>query len=82
MLFARPCRLFLPYGLQTTVSLKAQLAEGGVIIGTSAKRPSRDDYVFGSEKNDPILQVINTLGKATAAGGISKGGINGRHGHP
>ncbi|MCK1602609.1 sensor histidine kinase [Bradyrhizobium sp. 166] len=36
------------------------------------KRPSRNDYVFGSEKNDPILQVINTVSKATAAGGLAK----------
>lgn len=36
------------------------------------KKPSRDDYVFGSPKNDPVLQVINTLEQATAAGGITK----------
>ena len=36
------------------------------------KRPSRNDYAFGSEKSDPVLQVINTVSKAAAAGGFAK----------
>jgi hypothetical protein len=46
--------------------------DGTTLIIVEFKKPSRNDYVFGSAKNDPILQVINTLDKATAAGGISK----------
>ncbi len=46
--------------------------DGSTLTIVEFKRPSRDDYVFGSQKSDPILQVINTLDKATAVGGISK----------
>jgi hypothetical protein len=46
--------------------------DGTTLTIVEFKRPSRDDYVFGSEKSDPILQVINTLDKARAEGGITK----------
>ncbi|UFS90935.1 hypothetical protein LPJ38_09490 [Bradyrhizobium daqingense] len=46
--------------------------DGTTLTIVEFKRPSRNDYAFGSEKDDPILQVINTLDKATAEGGISK----------
>lgn len=46
--------------------------DGTTLTIVEFKKPSRDDYVFGQEKNDPVLQVIQTLDKATAAGGISK----------
>lgn len=36
------------------------------------KRPSRDDYKFGDEKADPVVQVIETLEKAQSSGGIYK----------
>ena len=46
--------------------------DGTTLTIVEFKRPSRDDYVFGIEKSDPVLQVINTLDKATAEGGIAK----------
>lgn len=46
--------------------------DGTTLTIVEFKKPSRNDYLFGSDKSDPILQVINTLDKATAAGGISK----------
>jgi len=36
------------------------------------KRPSRDNYSVGDVKSDPVFQVIETLEKATAAGGITR----------
>jgi hypothetical protein len=46
--------------------------EGTTLVIVEFKKPSRDDYSFGREKSDPVLQVIETLEKATAAGGISR----------
>jgi hypothetical protein len=46
--------------------------EGSTLIIVEFKRRSRNDYVFGIEKSDPVLQVINTLDKAVAKGGITK----------
>jgi len=46
--------------------------DGTTITIVEFKKPSRNDYKFGNEKSDPVLQVINTLEKATAAGGISR----------
>lgn len=46
--------------------------DGTTLTIVEFKRPSRDDYVFGLEKSDPVLQVINTLDKAVAEGGITK----------
>jgi hypothetical protein len=46
--------------------------DGSTLTIVEFKRPSRNDYVFGAEKNDPILQVINTLDKSVAEGGITK----------
>jgi hypothetical protein len=47
-------------------------ADGTTLTIVEFKKPSRNDYVFGREKLDPILQVIDTVDKATAKGGISK----------
>lgn len=46
--------------------------DGTTITIVEFKKPSRNDYKFGDEKHDPVLQVINTLKNATAAGGIAK----------
>ncbi|QKC89114.1 hypothetical protein EB230_12195 [Mesorhizobium sp. NZP2234] len=46
--------------------------DGTTITIIEFKKPSRDDYKFGSEKSDPVLQVINTLEQATVGGGITK----------
>lgn len=46
--------------------------DGTTITIVEFKKPSRDDYRFGNDKSDPVLQVINTLEQATRAGGISK----------
>ena len=46
--------------------------DGTTITIVEFKKPSRNDYSFGNEKSDPVLQVINTLEQATQAGGISK----------
>lgn len=46
--------------------------DGTTITIIEFKRPSRDDYRFGDPKNDPVLQVIETLEGATRAGGIAR----------
>jgi hypothetical protein len=46
--------------------------DGTTITIVEFKRPSRDDYRFGDVKHDPVMQVIETLKDATAAGGIAK----------
>ncbi|UDF05358.1 hypothetical protein [Asticcacaulis sp. AND118] len=46
--------------------------DGTTINIVEFKRPSRDDYVFGDIKHDPVMQVIKTLEDATVAGGIAK----------
>ncbi|MGX5803145.1 hypothetical protein ACWGS9_18080 [Bradyrhizobium sp. Arg314] len=46
--------------------------DGTTINIVEFKKPSRDDYRFGNEKLDPVLQVINTLDQATERGGITK----------
>jgi hypothetical protein len=46
--------------------------DGTTITIVEFKKPSRDDYVFGNPKGDPVLQVMDTLEQATEAGGISK----------
>jgi hypothetical protein len=46
--------------------------EGSTLTIVEFKKPSRNDYSFGRVKLDPVLQVIETLEKATAAGGISR----------
>jgi len=46
--------------------------DGTTITIVEFKKPSRDDYRFGDDKHDPVMQVINTLKNATAAGGIAK----------
>ena len=46
--------------------------DGTTITIVEFKRPSRDDYKFGDVKHDPVMQVIETLKNATAAGGIAR----------
>ena len=46
--------------------------DGTTITIVEFKRPSRDDYKFGDAKQDPVMQLIETLEGATAAGGIAK----------
>jgi len=46
--------------------------DGTTITIVEFKRPSRDDYSFGNVKSDPVLQVIETLEKATERGSITK----------
>lgn len=47
-------------------------ADGTTLTIVEFKKPSRNDYVFGNVKSDPVLQVIETLDKAVAAGGITR----------
>lgn len=51
--------------------------DGTTLTIVEFKRPSRDDYRFGNDKTDPVLQVINTLEQATSVGGINK--VDGTH---
>lgn len=51
--------------------------EGSSLAIVEFKKPSRNDYRFGDSKHDPVTQVIDTLKKALAAGGISK--VDGTH---
>jgi hypothetical protein len=46
--------------------------DGTSLVIVEFKKPSRDDYRFGPSKTDPVMQVVETLEKATAAGGITK----------
>ncbi|TCR63044.1 ATP-binding protein [Bosea sp. BK604] len=46
--------------------------DGSTLTIVEFKRPSRDDYRFGNVKTDPVLQVIETLEGAIAAGGITR----------
>jgi hypothetical protein len=46
--------------------------EGTTLSIVEFKKPSRDDYVFGNVKLDPVMQVVETLERATAAGGVTK----------
>jgi hypothetical protein len=46
--------------------------EGTTLTIVEFKKPNRDDYAYGNVKTDPVLQVIETLEKATAAGGIKR----------
>lgn len=46
--------------------------DGTTITIVEFKKPSRNDYVFGPVKSDPVLQVIETLDQAVDKGGVSK----------
>jgi hypothetical protein len=46
--------------------------DGTTITIVEFKKPSRDDYSFGSIKSDPVLQVIETLDQAVDHGGVVK----------
>lgn len=46
--------------------------DGTTLTIVEFKKPSRDDYTFGNVKSDPVMQVVETLEKATAARGIQK----------
>lgn len=47
-------------------------SDGTTVTIVEFKKPSRDDFRFGEVKSDPVLQVIDTLDQALAAGGIAK----------
>lgn len=44
--------------------------DGTTLTIVEFKKPGRDNYRFGYVEHDPVLQVIETLEQATAAGGI------------
>lgn len=46
--------------------------EGSSLAIVEFKKPSRNDYRFGDSRTDPVTQVIDTLEKALAVGGINK----------
>ena len=46
--------------------------DGTTVTIVEFKRPSRDDYVFGPAKTDPVTQVIDTLELAVRAGGVTR----------
>jgi hypothetical protein len=46
--------------------------EGSSLAIVEFKKPSRNNYRFGDSKTDPVTQVIDTLEKALAVGGIDK----------
>lgn len=46
--------------------------DGTTVTIVEFKKPSRDDYVFGPEKTDPVTQVVETLEKAVRAGGVTR----------
>ena len=46
--------------------------DGTTITIVEFKKPSRNDYRFGDTKSDPVMQVTETLEKATAAGGLTR----------
>jgi hypothetical protein len=51
--------------------------DGTTLTIVEFKKPSRNDYRFGPAKTDPVTQVIETLEKAIAAGGITR--TDGQH---
>lgn len=51
--------------------------DGSTLTIVEFKKPSRNDYRFGPAKTDPVTQVIDTLEKAVAAGGITR--TDGQH---
>jgi len=51
--------------------------DGSSLAIVEFKKPSRNDYRSGDAKTDPVTQVIETLDKALASGGISK--VDGTH---
>lgn len=46
--------------------------DGTSLIIVEFKKPGRNDYKFGKNGSDPILQVMETLDKAMADGGIQR----------
>lgn len=46
--------------------------DGTTVTIVEFKKPSRNDYVFGSAKTDPIKQILETLDLAVRAGGVAK----------
>lgn len=46
--------------------------DGTTITIVEFKKPSCDDYAFGSSKSDPVLQVVETLEQAVDQGGLTK----------
>jgi hypothetical protein len=46
--------------------------DGTTLTIVEFKKPSRNDYRIGDAKNDPVMQVVETLEKATAVGGFTR----------
>lgn len=46
--------------------------DGTTVTIVEFKKPSRNDYVFGPAKTDPIKQILETLELAVRAGGVTK----------
>lgn len=46
--------------------------DGTTVTIVEFKKPSRNDYVFGPAKTDPVKQVLETLELAVRAGGVNK----------
>ena len=46
--------------------------DGTTVTIVEFKKPSRDDFSFGNIKSDPVLQVIETLEKASERGSVTK----------
>lgn len=46
--------------------------DGTTVTIVEFKKPSRNDYVFGPAKTDPVKQVLETLDLAVRAGGVTK----------
>ncbi len=51
--------------------------DGTTVTIVEFKKPSRDDYRYGSDKTDPVVQVLNTLEQVSSVGGIAK--MDGEH---
>ncbi|WP_156376264.1 ATP-binding protein [Methylobacterium sp. Leaf117] len=47
-------------------------SDGTTLTIVEFKKPSRNNFIFGREKDDPVFQVIKTLNQVTKVGGISK----------
>ena len=46
--------------------------DGTTVTIVEFKKPGRNDYAFGSDKTDPVKQVLDTLELAVRSGGITK----------
>jgi len=46
--------------------------DGTTVTVVEFKKPSRNDYLFGPAKSDPVIQVLDTLELAVRAGGVTR----------